>query len=140
MEKTQEILITKLKFIIKQRFKNQKTFCHDFGISESQLSQLLGGKHYIGIELLDRIAKHCSIHISYFFNDDSNASIMDEDLFNKVFVLAYELADEHHLEINGSYFLGCYDMVVNDMIKSKVDYETAFKNNQKLLLKLVKKR
>ena len=130
----------KLKMLIKEQFKTQKIFAKELNVSERTVSQWIQGEYLPNLDFLLTVADHCNIHISYFFNDDSNASILDEELFNKVFILAYELADEHNLEINGSYFLGCYEMVKSDMLKSQTDCETSFKNNEKLLLKLVKKR
>ena len=136
---TQDLVIFKLKKIVKERFANQKAFCQSFGISESQFSAYLKGKNYIGIDLLDRIAKHCEVHISYFFNDESNAEIINYDSFNEIFFLAYNFALENDLEVKGSYFLACYDLIITTMHKESIkDIETAFNESKRLILKFAK--
>jgi transcriptional regulator with XRE-family HTH domain len=135
----QGLIINKLKLLIKKNYKNQKFFCEKFGIADAQLSRYMAGKRVPPLDLLNRIANFSNIDISYFFNDESNSEILDEELFNQVFFFAYNLALENKLEVVGSYFLACYDLISTDVRKNNIDVETSFNNNKKLILKFVTK-
>lgn len=133
-----ELLIKKLKMLIKERFKQQKIFAEKLEVGETQVTNWVKGNVIPSVETLEKISEYCKIHISYFFSDETNANVVDEELFNKVFALAYDLASKHNITISGSYFLGCYDLVVTTMHKDNVDCITAFNNSTALILKLAK--
>ncbi len=135
-----ELLPKKLKTLIKEKFKQQKIFAEKIHVGETQVTNWIKGNVIPSVETLEKISDLCDIHISYFFNDASNSEILNEDIFNEVFVLAYNFADENNIEINGSYFLGCYDAVVTTIYKESTSVEEAFNQNKRLILKLVKKR
>jgi hypothetical protein len=94
---------------------------------------------------LEKIAFKYNLPANYFFlsnneSQDESAEI-NEDLFNEVFALAYNLASEKGLEINGTYFLGCYSLVQEELQKNSQQKVTElFKNITPYILKLVKKR
>ena len=138
MESYRKLVAKKLKTIIKEKFKTQKEFASQFNITERTISNWMIGKNYPNLEFLEQIANHCHLHISYFFTDDSNTNVINQELFNQVFKLAYKFAEEQDIKINGSYFLGCYDLVITAINKEKIDVITAFNNNKPIILKFMK--
>lgn len=134
----QEIITKKIKELIKERFNTQKEFANNFQISERSVSSWMRGKHLPELNFLITLANYCDLHISYFFSEDDNSNSIDQELFNQVFKLAYKFAEANNIEINGSYFLGCYDLVVSTMKKDNLKLEEAFKSCQSLILKFMK--
>lgn len=135
---TQEAVSIKLKKLIKQHFKTQKEFAEAVGINKDSLVKWFNKGIMPSLTLLDKIAQHFNIHISYFFTNDSAANIIDAELFNQVFKLAYKFAEENNITINGSYFLGCYDLVIANINKNKVDCETAFNVVKPIILNFMR--
>jgi transcriptional regulator with XRE-family HTH domain len=133
-----ELVIKKLKAIINKKYKTVKDFSDDFGINSSQMGKYLRGENYIGIEILEKIANHLNIHISYFFTDESStADILDTELFDKIFNYAYDFAEKHNLKIKGTYFLGCYQLISETMQRERVTMEEAFEINKRTILRFV---
>jgi transcriptional regulator with XRE-family HTH domain len=140
----QDLLIIKLKKIIKEKFKSQKICAEKVDINEAQIARWMTKKAIPSLEILNRIAEYCNLPVSYFFEDNSlldSHNVIDEDIFNKVFELAYNLAIDKDLEINGAFFLGCYDLVIEAKNKdNSQDVEAIFNTLKPFILKLVKKR
>ncbi|MFL1780859.1 Helix-turn-helix domain protein [Candidatus Hepatincolaceae symbiont of Richtersius coronifer] len=136
---SRELFIKKLKKLIKEKFKQQKIFAKELQINEKTVSLWLRGDNLPNLDILFKISEYCKIDISYFFNEDENANIIDPQLFNKVFALVYDLATSYSIEIYGGYFLACYDIITTTMIRENTDYQSAFNKNKALILKIVNK-
>lgn len=138
MEEAKKLISKKLKSLIKEKFKTQKEFANLFNISDRTVTNWMQGKNYPNVEYLIKLAKHCELHISYFFTEDTTANVINTEDFNLIFKLAYIFADENNIEINGSYFLACYDLVKEASVKENISIEQSFNKNKSIILKFMK--
>ncbi len=139
-----EILAKNLKRLINEKYKTQKNMAEKLDIGENTISFWVNKKTLPELSTLINIAIDCDIPMTYFFESETAADsheIIEPDLFNEVFALAYEFAGVNNLEINGTFFLGCYDLVVIEFNKdTSQSIESVFNNLKPFILKLVKKR
>ncbi len=116
--KIKQLIPKKLKILIKERFKQQKIFAEKLQVGETQVTNWLNGNVIPSVETLEKIAYYCNIHITYFFNDESSPIGINEDLFNEVFLLAYDFSLDANIALDGYYFLGCYALVLDEITKN----------------------
>ena len=139
----QDIFVKNLKRLIKDKFKQQKLFAHEMQIGENMLSFWLTKKSFPSLETLLKISELCNLPISYFFEEESNIDsqqVINEDIFNEVFSLAFDFAKKNNLEIKGSLFLGCYDLVVEQQNKdNSKEIKDIFEELKPFLLRFMQK-
>ncbi len=134
------ILSKKLQTLIKVKFKQQKVFAKELNINEGQVGRWIKGSYMPNLETLYEIANYCNLPISYFFEEDAKAdsqTSINEEIFNEVFALAFDFAKKNNLEIKGSLFLGCYDLVVEQKNKdNSKEIKEIFEDLKPFLLRL----
>lgn len=130
-----KLIAKKLRDLLVKKGITQKELANGVGISKTLLNQYFLGNYLIGLDNLYKISQYLDTDITYFLTD-SQPSIesLDEQLFNQVFTLGLEYANQHNLKLSGSYFIAIYDFVKND--DSKKTIEEKFIGIQPLIKRL----
>lgn len=139
-QKSHKEVTERLTFIINNKVSSKKEFAKILNVAPTTVSAWTNGRIFPSIPILIKIAilTHTSLDWLLLGKTDVSESL-DEQVFNKVFKEGYKLAQRHKLPLNGSYFLGLYSLVSQELEKnSRMSPEEIIKLNQRIIVQLRK--
>jgi len=139
-QKKHKEVTERLTFIINNKVSSKKELAKILNVAPTTVSAWTNGRIFPSIPILIKIAilTHTSLDWLLLGKTDISESL-DEQIFNKVFKEGYRLAQRYKLPLNGSYFLGLYFLVSQELQKNpKISPEEIIKANQKMIVQLRK--
>ena len=113
---TDENFSKKIVQIAKEKFGSQKKMAESLNLTSASISDWSTGKSMPSLAILKELCLKAEISLDWLvLGKTYETDVVDINLFNEVVELAVILAQEEDLPINGSYFLGLYDLVNEEL-------------------------
>lgn len=128
----------KILLIAKEKFGSQKKMAEELNLAPSTISDWIAGRRKPSFEVLSDICLKAEISLDWLvLGKTFESEVIDINLFNEVFKIASELAMEENIEVNGSYYLGIYD-IVQEYLKDNpnLTLKKIIEKNKKTIIKL----
>lgn len=131
---------TKIIKIAKEKFGSQKKMAEELGLRPSTISEWINGRNRPSFEVLKELCLKAEISLDYLvLGKTFDTEEVSPDLFDDVYYYTYKWASKEGFPTNGSFFLGVYDMVVQELKKgNKEPIEKIIDNLKPTILKLRK--
>lgn len=130
----------RLTYVINNKISSKKKFAEILNVAPTTVSAWTNGRILPSISALIKIAILTHTSLDWLLlGKDATKEELDEQIFNKVFKEGYNLAQRNNLPLNGSYFLGLYALVSQELEKNPQSTpEEIIKNHQKMIVQLRK--
>ncbi len=128
----------KIALIAKEKFGSQKKMAEELGIVPSNISDWARGRTKPSLDVIANICLKAEISLDWLvLGKTFESEIIDINLFNEVFEIATNLAINENLEVNGTYYLGIYD-IVKETLKDhpKLTPIDIIEKNKKTIIRL----
>lgn len=132
--------INRLRHVIETKVGSKKQWAKLLNVAPTTVSAWTSGRIFPSVLVLIKIAAISKTSLDWLLLGKINSELnIDEQIFNQVFQAGYQLALQHKLTLTGSYFLGLYEYVTQELKTQPGSSPLEIiKNNQAMLIRLRK--